>query len=1109
MTDEIICRKGPYSLTADGAFIIDDYHRAKPFSSFLPGVAGLWGVPMWLYFVNRGQAVACFGTEDKDHAILPFESANLHHRRIADEGFRTFIRLADGRFYEPFRSVQDDSDVTNRLEIRPNSLGLVETNATLGLEIRVEMACATGESFPALARRVTIRNTGAEAMDCELIDGLGRILPYYIPAELEHVMPFISEGYLQVEGLEQNLPLLKNKAQSSDTPETEFVRKCHFFFGLDDTAGDGELLPAIVDFRRVFGDTLDWHRPYAFLQAQPFDPSVRQDQHAMTPSAMVYWQGSVRPDADQSIRLTIGQARNAAEARGIPTAVSNRDWFDANNAAAEREISRIADHMFLHSSRRVLDLYAGRSFVDNTLRGGLPLTLGSGAGKKIFHVFSRRHGDLERDYNNFQLDATYLSQGNGAFRDVNQNRRSDVWFNPDIEDQNVRFFFNLIQPDGFNPLQIQGARFAICDEKALGQMLDQAFAPEQKQTVANLLEGDFAPGELFEGLIEAGIEPKMDRRELLDALVNLSEKIEAAEFEAGYWADHWFYNFDLLESYLAIFPDRLRPLLVDNRDYTYWDPDVQVKPRREKYVIYRERELKHLDSIRLDPEKAALVESRKTLPRLVRLEDGQGPIHRTNLLEKLLCLLANKAATFSPSGLGIEMDGGRPGWNDSVNGLPGLFGASVSEVIQLKRAVEMTHRLAEKAGLDESYSQPIPAELAGLIGQLQKILTSRIEAADSPQAEYDYWDRANDAKEEYRLKVHLGFSGKMAEITWARISKFLQAVARRTQISLDKSVDPATGLLSTYITHKPVEYEPLFDPDGQPLTSERGAHLAHVSAFQLHRFPAFLEAPLHALRIEQDPHEARRLDQAVRNSPLRDEKLQMYIAGDSVAEENKDLGRIYAWPAGWFENENVFTHAEYKYLLSQLRAGLAEEFFEDMQTCMVCFQDIERFGRSPIENISFIVSSRHPRPDYHGRGFLPRTSGTTSEVLNIALWMSFGPQPFEMVDGRLRFSPQPRLADWLFTRQPESRMITCLDGSQQQVDFAADTFAARLFGSVLVVYHNPSRRSTFGPEAVAPKAIKLTGTDGRVETIEQGFVEAPAAEAIRERKVERIDIQLG
>ncbi|MFS8213443.1 hypothetical protein [Paenibacillus polymyxa] len=36
-------------------------------------------------------------------------------------------------------------------------------------------------------------------------------------------------------------------------------------------------------------------------------------------------------------------------------------------------------------------------------------------------------------------------------------------------------------------------------------------------------------------------------------------------------------------------------------------------------------------------------------------------------------MAAIKLSTLDPEGLGIEMEAGKPGWNDSMNGLPGLF----------------------------------------------------------------------------------------------------------------------------------------------------------------------------------------------------------------------------------------------------------------------------------------------------------------------------------------------------------------------------------------------------------------------------------------------------
>lgn len=54
-------------------------------------------------------------------------------------------------------------------------------------------------------------------------------------------------------------------------------------------------------------------------------------------------------------------------------------------------------------------------------------------------------GDLERDYNNFQLEQSVFSQGPGNFRDVNQNRRCDVLQMPSVYDFNVRQFLSYVQ----------------------------------------------------------------------------------------------------------------------------------------------------------------------------------------------------------------------------------------------------------------------------------------------------------------------------------------------------------------------------------------------------------------------------------------------------------------------------------------------------------------------------------------------------------------------------------------------------------------------------------------------------------------------------------------
>ena len=47
-----------YYIDDDKRFIIENYNWSKPFSNFLPGIAGKWGIPLWVYYVNRVQGIS-------------------------------------------------------------------------------------------------------------------------------------------------------------------------------------------------------------------------------------------------------------------------------------------------------------------------------------------------------------------------------------------------------------------------------------------------------------------------------------------------------------------------------------------------------------------------------------------------------------------------------------------------------------------------------------------------------------------------------------------------------------------------------------------------------------------------------------------------------------------------------------------------------------------------------------------------------------------------------------------------------------------------------------------------------------------------------------------
>ncbi len=175
----------------------------------------------------------------------------------------------------------------------------------------------------------------------------------------------------------------------------------------------------------------------------------------------------------------------------------------------------------------------------------------------------------------------------------------------------------------------------------------------------------------------------------------------------------------------------------------------------------------------------------------------------------------------------------------------------------------------------------------------------------------------------------------------------------------------------------------------------------------------------------------------------------MYKVNADLSKESDEIGRTRIFPAGWLENESVWLHMEYKYFLELLRCGLAKEFFTEIRGALVPFLDPMRYGRSILQNSSFIVSSAHEDKNLHGQGFVARLSGSTAEFLHIWLVMNMGLKPFALDDqGRLTLRFDPLLPSWLFT-------------NKAQGEFAAHTYSFKLFAKIMVTYHNPQVKRYF------------------------------------------------
>ena len=130
-----------------------NYAKKSTFASFLPGIAGIKGIPIWCHYVNRGQAVTSFGSKDKNGSIMEFSPAHTAYQTVKRNGFRTFIKK-DGKVFEPFH----DENVPHEMTVQMNTLTIKEECGETGLTTEITYYVLPEEELGALVREVNITN---------------------------------------------------------------------------------------------------------------------------------------------------------------------------------------------------------------------------------------------------------------------------------------------------------------------------------------------------------------------------------------------------------------------------------------------------------------------------------------------------------------------------------------------------------------------------------------------------------------------------------------------------------------------------------------------------------------------------------------------------------------------------------------------------------------------------------------------------------------------------------------------------------------------------------------------------------------------------------------
>ncbi len=952
-------------------FVINNYNKQSPFSSFLPGLAGKKGIPLWAFYVNRAQGISSFGIHNKNHPILEFSPANKAYASVGQSGFRTFIKI-DNDIYEPFNV---NTKYEHKMVVRRSEFFIEEINPDLGIKITVSYFGLPNEMLGAIVRNVKIENISKKKTKFEMLDGISEILPYGVTNQDFKSVSNLLTSWFVSNNYDYDFAFYTLRSSTSDSAEVTKVSKGNFLMATDGK----KLIKPIVDPSKVFGYDNSKTLPINFISKSLKEIQKQKDVHVnQIGCGFIPVEKTLNPGEVYELNMLSGNTHDIKYFDSLSKTLLDGKHLQNKRNESKELIDELVQDVKTSSNNKVFDEYVKQNYLDNLMRGGYPTQFG----KHVFHLYARRHGDLERDYNFFSLAPEFYSTGDGNFRDVCQNRRLDSYIQPFIEDFNIKHFFSLVQLDGYNPLVVKPMMYELNRTKK-DTLVQKHF--ESNEALNEFLKYKFTPGGLVNFVESEKVKVITSEEEYLTEIMNHSEELIESSFGEGYWSDHFDYLYDLLEDYLSIYPDKLNETLFDTKTYKTFSSPVSVIKQHDKSVLTKEGTIRqygsllHHDDEKINRLGLQIHES--------NWEKVNGEIYKTNLYTKMLMLVLNKHSLMDQDFYGVEMDGGKPGWNDAMNGVPGLFGSGVSEAVETLRIAKFLK------GKSDGDSLELPIELADLLYQM---------------LEEQSYEQRLAARDMYRDRTRFGFSGVFTEVSFKDLLLYFDILDIKITDKINELFEVNKGVIPTFIVHEVTKYDEI-KLNGEAVIGNYNLPIVKPHEFKTRFLPNFLEAPARLLKSGFDQDKCKKMYEEIKKSGMYDKQLKIYKTSNSLEEESIEIGRIRAFTQGWLERESDFLHMTYKYLLGLIKAGLYKEFYEEIDSNMVCFMEPEVYKRSTLENSSFIVPTNNPNETSHGKGFFARLSGSTIETLDMWKQMMTGGNPFKMKGNELVLEFEPKL----------------------------------------------------------------------------------------------------
>ena len=726
---------------------IANYHRMPPF--FITVVSGY---DHWMFLSSNG-GLTC-GRRDPDNALFPYYTDDKIHDADTTTGPQTILLVEkEGarHLWKPF--ARDVPVYRMQRNLYKNLLGnrliFEEVNQDLGLVFSYEWS--TGDRF-GFVRKSVVLNSGAEETGIAIVDGFRNLLPQGVDRRTQATLSTLVDAYKQAEavpGLPAAIYSLSSVPTDRAEPNEALRATVAWCLGLDD--------PCLL---------LSEEQVDAFCAG--FQPDPETFKMGQRGAFFVHSVFVVRPDEEKNWFLVADvdqgpvQAAELLEAarRGVAEEAVELDV--AGGTQRLRQLVGSADGFQLssdplvngrHRSNTLFNIMRGGTFHDgynfptadfldfveswnrslrrkfegalDTRQERLTRTTVLAAARNCGDpdmerlaleylplVFSRRHGDPSRPWNQFSIDIRNADGSpqlhyQGNWRDIFQNWDALAISYPDYIESFIAKFVNASTADGYNPYRISRDGFDW-----------------------EVLDPD-------------------------DPWSNI-----------GYWGDHQVnYLLELLELSWHYHPGRLGQLL--GRDlFVYANVPYRLKP-------YGEQLKDPKSTLDYDPPRAAVIGERVQRigsdGKLVALADGS--IYKVKLVEKLLLAALVRIGNFVPGG-GIWMNTQRPEWNDANNALVG-HGLSMVTLCYLRRfLVLLAALLGEQAVERFAVSREVADFLRGLdgvLGKYRSILGGPIAARDRKA----FMDETGVLGESYRAEVYAGFSGQRSELETQALSAFI------------------------------------------------------------------------------------------------------------------------------------------------------------------------------------------------------------------------------------------------------------------------------------------------------------------------------------------------